>query len=411
MISLITNIKELLQLRSDDVEKVSGIEMNNLPTIKNAFLLLEDDLIADFGEMQNLPKIDPDIIIDAEGKIVLPAWCDSHSHIVYAENREDEFVDRIKGLSYEEIASKGGGILNSAKKLQTASEKELYQQASERIKEIMSLGTGALEIKSGYGLTVASELKMLRVIKKLANDYPIQIKATFLGAHAFPEKFKEDKEKYIDLICEVMIPEVSKENLAEFVDVFCETGYFDVSQTNRILKTAKQFGLIPKIHVNQFNSIGGVQLGVENSALSVDHLEILTTEDLDELKNSDTMPVALPACSYFLSIPYTPAREIIDAGLPLCLASDFNPGSSPSGNMNFVVATACIKMQMTPEEAINAATINGAYAMNLSKTHGSITKGKKANLIITKQIPSYNYIPYAFGSNLIETVIINGNVI
>ena len=411
MISLITNIKELLQIRSDDVEKVAGIEMNDLPTIKNAFLLLEDDLIADFGEMKNLPKINADIIIDAEGRIVLPAWCDSHSHIVYAENREDEFVDRIKGLSYEEIANRGGGILNSAKKLQTASEKELYQQASERIEEIMSLGTGALEIKSGYGLTVASELKMLRVIKKLANNYPIQIKATFLGAHAFPEEYRGNKEKYIDLICDEMLPNVSQENLAEFVDVFCETGYFNVSQTNRILKTAKQFGLIPKIHVNQFTSIGGVQVGIENSALSVDHLEILTNEDLDALKNSDTMPVALPACSYFLSIPYTPAREIIDSGLALALASDFNPGSSPSGNMNFVVATACIKMKMTPEEAINGATINGAYAMNLSKTHGSITKRKKANLIITKKIPSYNYIPYAFASNLIDTVIIDGKVI
>lgn len=411
MISLITNIKELLQVRSGDIEKVSGAEMKILPTIKNAFLLLNDDIISDYGEMQNLPKINPDIIIDATGKIVLPAWCDSHSHLVYAENREDEFVDRINGLSYEEIANKGGGILNSAKKLQNASEKELYQQASERIEEIMTLGTGSVEIKSGYGLTVASELKILRVIKKLANEYPIQIKATFLGAHAFPEEFRENKEKYVDLICDEMIPEVAKENLAEFVDVFCETGYFNVSQTNRILKRAKQFDLIPKIHVNQFTSIGGIQIGVDNMALSVDHLEILTKEDLNSLKGSNTMPVALPACSYFLSIPYTPAREIIDNGLPLALASDFNPGSSPSGNMNFVVATACIKMKMTPEEAINAATLNGAYAMNISKTHGSIARGKKASLIITKKIPSYNYIPYAFGSNLVETVIIDGKVI
>lgn len=411
MISLITNIKELLQVRSGDIEKVSGAEMKILPTIKNAFLLLNDDIISDYGEMQNLPKINPDIIIDATGKIVLPAWCDSHSHLVYAENREDEFVDRINGLSYEEIANKGGGILNSAKKLQNASEKELYQQASERIEEIMTLGTGSVEIKSGYGLTVASELKILRVIKKLANEYPIQIKATFLGAHAFPEEFRENKEKYVDLICDEMIPEVAKENLAEFVDVFCETGYFNVSQTNRILKRAKQFDLIPKIHVNQFTSIGGIRVGVDNLALSVDHLEILTKEDLNSLKGSNTMPVALPACSYFLSIPYTPAREIIDNGLPLALASDFNPGSSPSGNMNFVVATACIKMKMTPEEAINAATLNGAYAMNISKTHGSIARGKKASLIITKKIPSYNYIPYAFGSNLVETVIIDGKVI
>ena len=411
MISLITNIKELLQVRDEGVIKVSGLEMKILPTIKNAFLLIEDDLISDYGEMQNLPKLNPDVIIDAQDKIVLPAWCDSHTHIVYAGNREDEFVDRINGLSYEEIANKGGGILNSAKKLQKASEEELYKQASNRIEEVMAMGTAAVEIKSGYGLTVEAELKMLRVIKKLSHDYPVVIKATFLGAHAFPEEFKEDKEAYVDLICNEMIPKVVNENLAEFVDVFCETGYFNVLQTDRILKKAKQFGLVPKIHVNQFTSIGGVQIGVNNMALSVDHLEILTDKDLKELKSGNTMPVALPACSYFLTIPYTPAREIIDAGLPLALASDFNPGSSPSGNMNFVVSTACIKMRMTPEEAINAATINGAYAMNISSSHGSITRGKKANLIITKELPSYSYIPYAFGSNVIDTVIVNGKII
>ena len=411
MISLITNIKELLQVREANLIKVSGREMRDLPTIKNAFLLLEDDLISDYGEMQNLPKINPDVMIDANGRIVLPAWCDSHTHIVYAANREDEFVDRINGLSYKEIADKGGGILNSAKKLQNASEEELYKQASTRIKEVMAMGTGAIEIKSGYGLTVEAELKMLSVIKKLSLDYPITVKATFLGAHAFPEEFKNDKESYVDLICNEMIPKVAKEELAEFVDVFCETGYFRVAQTNRILNKASQYGLVPKIHVNQFTSIGGVAVAVRNSALSADHLEILTENDLKELKKSDTMPVALPACSYFLSIPYTPARDIIDAGLPLALASDFNPGSTPSGNMNFVVATACIKMRMTPEEAINAATLNGAYAMNISSTHGSITRGKKANLIITKEIPSYSFIPYSFGSNLIHEVIINGEVI
>ena len=411
MISLITNIKELLQVRDEGIIKVSGLEMKILPTIKNAFLLIEDDLISDYGEMQNLPKLNPDVIIDAQDKIVLPTWCDSHTHIVYAGNREDEFVDRINGLSYEDIANKGGGILNSAKKLQKASEEELYKQASNRIEEVMAMGTAAVEIKSGYGLTVEAELKMLRVIKKLSHDYPVVIKATFLGAHAFPEEFKEDKEAYVDLICNEMIPKVANEKLAEFVDVFCETGYFNVPQTDRILKKAKQFGLVPKIHVNQFTSIGGVQIGVKNLALSVDHLEILSDKDLEELKNSDTMPVALPACSYFLTIPYTPAREIIDAGLPLALASDFNPGSSPSGNMNFVVSTACIKMRMTPEEAINAATINGAYAMNISTSHGSITRGKKANLIITKELPSYSYIPYAFGSNVIDTVIVNGKII
>ena len=411
MISLITNIKELLQVRDEGIIKVSGLEMKILPTIKNAFLLIEDDLISDYGEMQNLPKLNPDVIIDAQDKIVLPTWCDSHTHIVYAGNREDEFVDRINGLSYEEIANKGGGILNSAKKLQKASEEELYEQASNRIEEVMAMGTAAVEIKSGYGLTVEAELKMLRVIKKLSHDYPVVRKATFLGAHAFPEEFKEDKEAYVDLICNEMIPKVANEKLAEFVDVFCETGYFNVPQTDRILKKAKQFGLVPKIHVNQFTSIGGVQIGVKNLALSVDHLEILTDKDLEELKSSNTMPVALPACSYFLTIPYTPAREIIDAGLPLALASDFNPGSSPSGNMNFVVSTACIKMRMTPEEAINGATINGAYAMNISTSHGSITRGKKANLIITKELPSYSYIPYAFGSNVIDTVIVNGKII
>ena len=410
MISLITNIKELLQVRDAGVIKVSGEEMNNLPTIKNAFLLLDDDLISDYGEMQDIPKINPDVLIDATDKIVLPAWCDSHTHIVYAGNREDEFVDRINGLSYEEIAKNGGGILNSAKKLQNTSEEELYLEASKRIKEVMTMGTGAIEIKSGYGLTLEAELKMLRVIRKLSEDYPITVKATFLGAHAFPEEFREDKESYIDLICNEMIPKVAKAKLAEFVDVFCETGYFTVSQTERILKSAKQFGLIPKIHVNQFTSIGGVQVGVEQNALSVDHLEIMNAEDIEVLQGGYTMPVALPSCSYFLSIPYTPARDLIDSGLPLALASDFNPGSTPSGNMNFVVATACIKMRMTPEEAINAATINGAYAMNISSTHGSITRGKKANLIITKKIPSYNYIPYAFGSNLIDEVLINGKV-
>ena len=411
MISLITNIKELLQVRNKNVKIVSGAEMKILPTIKNAFLILEDDIISDYGEMNNIPKINPDILINAEGKVVLPTWCDSHTHIVYAGNRENEFVDRINGLSYEEIAKKGGGILNSAKKLQKATEDQLYDQASQRIEEMMALGTGAIEIKSGYGLTIESELKMLRVIKKLTSDYSIEIKATFLGAHAFPEKYNDDKDAYIDLICKEMIPKVADNKLAEFIDVFCETGYFSVLQSDRILKTAKKFGMTPKIHVNQFTSIGGVELGVKNNALSVDHLEIMTTDDIEVLKETNTMPVALPSCSYFLSIPYAPARDIIDSGLPLALATDFNPGSTPSGNMNFVVSTACIKMSMTPEEAINAATLNGAYAMNLSKTHGTISKGKKANLIITKKIPSYNYIPYAFGSNLIDKVIINGKII
>lgn len=411
MITLITNIQELLQVRETSIAKVSGSEMANLPTIKNAFLVLKDNLIKDFGSMDNLPKINADKTIDAIGRVVLPSWCDSHTHIVYAGNREQEFVDRINGLSYEEIANRGGGILNSAKKLNETSEEEIYEQSKIRLEEVMHLGTGAVEIKSGYGLTVDGELKMLRVIKKLAENYPIAIKATFLGAHAFPLHYKDDKAGYLDEIINEMLPEISKNKLADYVDVFCESGYFSVEETEKIMEAGLAFGLKPKIHVNQFNSIGGIQAGVKFNALSVDHLEIMNPEDIEALKGTETMPVALPSCSYFLSIPYTPAREMIKAGLPLALATDFNPGSTPSGNMNFVVATACIKMKMTPEEAINAATINGAYAMGLSETHGSITKGKKANLILTKPISSYYQIPYAFGSNLIESVFVEGKIL
>jgi imidazolonepropionase len=408
---LISNIKELLQIRETTVLKVSGIEMAQLPSIKNAFLLLSDNLISDFGEMQNCPTIEVDEVIDATNKIVLPTWCDSHTHIVYAGNREQEFVDRINGLSYEEIANRGGGILNSSKKLQETSEEELFNQSKSRLEEIMKLGTGAIEIKSGYGLSVDSELKMLRVIQKLAKKYPIAIKATFLGAHAFPAEFKNNHNGYIDLIINEMIPKIAEEQLAEYLDVFCESGYFSLEETERIIKAGVAFGLIPKIHVNQFNAFGGIALATKYKALSVDHLEVMNQEDIEALKDSETMPVALPSCSFFLSIPYTPAREMISAGLPLALATDYNPGSTPSGNMNFVVATACIKMKMTPEEAINAATINGAFAMGLSKTHGSITRGKKANIMITKPLESYYEIPYSFGSNLIESVFIEGQKI
>ncbi|KLT71245.1 MULTISPECIES: imidazolonepropionase [unclassified Flavobacterium] len=411
MITLITNIKELLQVRETSITKVSGAEMAVLPTIKNAFLILEYGLITDFGEMELLPKIKADKIIDATGRIVLPSWCDSHTHIVYAGNREQEFVDRINGFSYEEIANRGGGILNSAKKLNETSEDEIYNQSKVRLEEVMHLGTGAVEIKSGYGLTIEGELKMLRVIKKLAENYPITIKSTFLGAHAFPLHYKENKAGYIEEIITKMLPQIAQNKLADYVDVFCETGYFSVEETEKIMEAGIQHGLIPKIHVNQFNSIGGIQAGIKFKALSVDHLEIMNPEDIEALKDTETMPVALPSCSYFLSIPYTPAREMIKAGLPLALATDFNPGSTPSGNMNFVVATACIKMKMTPEEAINAATINGAYAMGLSESHGSITKGKKANLILTKPISSYYQIPYAFGSNLIESVFLDGKIL
>ena len=411
MTTLIINIKELMQVRETSIAKVSGAEMAILPTIKNAFLVIKDNLIADFGSMDDLPKIDADKVIDATGKIVLPSWCDSHTHIVYAGNREQEFVDRINGLTYEEIANRGGGILNSAKKLNETTEEEIYEQSKARLEEVMRLGTGAVEIKSGYGLTVDGELKMLRVIQKLAQNYPVTIKATFLGAHAFPTEYKENRKGYMDCMLNEMLPKIAKNKLADFIDVFCETGYFTVTETEEIMEAGIKLGLKPKIHVNQFNSIGGVQAGVKYDALSVDHLEVMTKEDILALKNTATMPVALPSCSYFLSIPYTPAREMIAAGLPLALATDYNPGSTPSGNMNFVVATACIKMKMTPEEAINAATINGAYAMGISETHGSITIGKKANVIITKPIPSYYQLPYAFGSNLIETVILEGEIL
>ncbi len=411
MTTLIINIKELLQVENSPKEMVCGKEMKILPVLKNAFILIENDVINDFGEMKDLSNLIADKIIDATGRIVHPSWCDSHTHIVYAGNREQEFVDRINGLTYEEIANNGGGILNSAKLLQTTSEEELYNQSSVRIEEVIKLGTGAVEIKSGYGLTLEAELKMLRVIKKLNKNYPITIKATFLGAHALPLEFKNNKSGYLDIVINEILPLVAKENLAEFIDIFCETGYFSVEDTERLLKAGSKHGLIPKIHVNQFTAIGGVQAGVKYKALSVDHLEEMRDEDIEALKNAKTMPVALPSCSFFLSIPYTPARKIIDAGLPLALATDYNPGSTPSGNMNFVVSTACIKMKMTPEEAINAATINGAYAMGLEKTHGSICIGKKANLIITEQIPSYNFIPYSFGNNKTYQVIIEGKVI
>jgi imidazolonepropionase len=408
---LIKNIKELLQVRDSHVPVVKGKDMKILPSIKNAYLLIDHDTIVDYGSMDDIQNLDAEQVIDATGKIVLPTWCDSHTHIVYAGNREQEFVDRINGLSYEDIANRGGGILNSAEKLQNTSEDDLYLQSAERLKNVIKLGTGAIEIKSGYGLTIEAELKMLRVIKRLKKDFPIKVRATLLAAHAIPKEYKNNKTAFVDLVINKMIPEVANERLATYIDVFCEKGYFDLEDTERILKAGKEHGLIPKIHVNQFNAFGGVGVGVKYQALSVDHLEELTQVDIDVLKNSKTIAVALPSCSYFLSIPYTPARQIIDAGLPLALATDYNPGTTPSGNMNFVISTACIKMKMTPEEAINAATINGAYAMGIGSMYGSITKGKKANLIITKQIPSYAYIPYAFGDNHIDNIIINGQII
>jgi len=408
MTHLFINIKELIQVREASVKKVSGKEMNILPTIKNAFLIIKNGLIFDFGKMSNLEEYSFDKKTDCTGKMILPAWCDSHTHIVYAGNREQEFVDRINGLSYEEIANNGGGILNSTEKIKATSEENLYNESAKRLEEVIALGTGAIEIKSGYGLTVSSELKMLRVIKKLKENYDIPIKATFLGAHAIPTEFKNNKQEYLNLIIDEMLPEIAKENLADFIDIFCEVGYFTVDDTDKILTAGKKYGLTPKTHVNQFNSIGGIDISIKHKALTVDHLEVLSDYNLEALKVSETMPVALPSCSYFLSIPYAPVRKLIDNGLAIALASDYNPGSSPSGNMNFVVATACIKMKMTPNEAINAATINGAHAMNLNEEMGSITKGKLANFFITKEIPSYNVIPYNFGNNQIQSVYIKG---
>ncbi|HUH26312.1 MAG TPA: imidazolonepropionase [Flavobacterium sp.] len=407
MKTLFYNIKELVQVRENNTSILKGNEMKELPSIKNAFLLIENDVIVDYGSMEHVPKID-DESVDVSGKIIVPSYIDSHTHIVYAGNREQEFVDRINGLSYDEIYQRGGGILNSVEKLRKASEDELYCDAANRLEELISLGTGAVEIKSGYGLDLESELKMLRVIRRLKDTYPVAIKATFLGAHAVPAEFKNNQSGFVEEICEKMIPEIAKSGLADYVDAFLETGYFTVHETQKIIQTAAKYGLKSKIHVNQFTSIDGIKMCVEENVLSVDHLEIVTDKDIEALKKGNTIPVALPTCSYFISIPYTPARTLLNAGLPLAIASDYNPGTTPSGNMNFVVATACIKMKLTPEEAINAATLNAAYAMELEKEYGSITKGKKASFFITKPIHSIYAIPYNFGSNLISEVYLNG---
>lgn len=402
------NIKNLLQVRQSDDLIVSGPQMAVLPQIENAYLSIENGNIVDYGQMAKFNFSNQDRCIDVEGKIILPTWVDSHTHLVYAGTREDEFKDRIKGLSYQEIAEKGGGILNSAEKLQNASKDELFDQSFKRLQNLIQLGTGAIEIKSGYGLTHEGEIKMLEVIQKLKHHSPIPVKATYLAAHALPIAYKNNKRAYIDEIINKTLPEVVKRNLADYVDVFCEKGYFDLADTERILKAAKALGLKAKIHVNQFNAFGGVQKAVDFDAVSVDHLEELIEDDISALQASKTLPVALPGCSFFLGIPYTAARKLIDNNLALTLASDYNPGSAPSGNMNFIVALACIKMNMTPEEAINAATLNAAHAIELSDTLGSICKGKKANFMITKPINSFSFIPYAFGENHIEQVWING---
>lgn len=408
---LIKNIRSLVQVETTPGPPVAGAAMKNLPVVENAWLAIEDDLIAAFGPMDDFPGITDWTglqVIDANEGLVLPCWCDAHTHIVYAGSREGEFVDRINGLTYQEIAQRGGGILNSAMRLALASENELLAGALGRIREIMAQGTGAVEIKSGYGLSLELELKMLRVIRRLKTESPIPVKATFLGAHAVPKT--HTKAEYIDLLINTMLPAVAAEKLAEYCDVFCEANYFSKEETVAILNAARKHGLIPKVHAEQLSHSGGVEAGVETGAISVDHLEYVNENDMALLKNSTTIPVVLPGAQFFLSLINPPARQMIDAGLPLAIASDYNPGSSPSGNMNLMLSLACVNYKISPAEAINAATINGAHAMGLGETHGSICVGKKANVFITKPVPGYDFLPYAFGSDLIHTVIINGKI-
>jgi len=411
---ILENIKELVQVDPMQRLWVAGKSMADVQTIKNAYLIVQDELIEDFGPMENLPDSDfetDDLVmeIDCSGKMVFPSYCDSHTHLVFAATREGEFVDRIKGLTYEEIAERGGGILNSAKRLHEMSEDDLYEQAMLRLEEIATLGTGAVEIKSGYGLTTESELKMLRVIRRLKQNSPLMIKSTFL-AHAFPLDFRQKRKEYVDLLLKEMIPQIASEELADFVDVFCDRGFFTIDETARILEAGLEYGMPGKVHANELANSGGVQVGVKYNALSADHLEFLGDEEIAALMGSETMPTVLPGAAFFLNMQLAPVRRMIETGLPVAMASDFNPGSSPSGNMNFVQSLGCLKYGMTPEETIHATTINSAYAMGISRNYGSIAKGKVANLFITKEISSYAVIPYSFGSNLIETVILNGEV-
>jgi len=413
MKTVIKNISELVQVEQQIRKWVSGSDMSKIETIKDGFIEIKDGIITAFGSMEEWTGIDDwnnTEIIDANGGIVFPSYCDSHTHLVFAANRENEWEHRLKGATYEEIAQSGGGILNSAKKLQQTSEDDLLKSALDRANEVMHMGTGAIEIKSGYGLSTEAELKMLRVIKRLKELSPLTIKATFLGAHAIPQEYKNNKSAYLDIVINEMLPQVAEEGLAEYIDIFCEEGYFSVEDTERLLEAAKQFGLIPKTHVNQFTILGGVEASVKYKALSVDHLEIMNEEDILALKGSECMPTLLPSCSFFLNIPYGPAKKLMQNGLPVALATDYNPGSSPSGNMNFVASLGCIQMGMTAEEVINATTINTAYAMGVSHELGSIAIGKKANLFITKPISSYAFIPYSFGHQQIDKVIINGKI-
>lgn len=409
MTTLIYNIGILANVRESH-NLLFGKDLAMLPTIANAYLVVEDGRITNYGSMDDIPFSITDFTLrySAEGRCILPSYCDSHTHLVFAGSREDEFVDKIKGLSYSEIAARGGGILNSARKLRETSEEALFQQSFKRLQEVMRLGTGAIEIKSGYGLTVEDELKMLRVIRRLKEKSPIPVRSTFLGAHAFPEEFKDNREGYIKLIIEEMLPAIQREGLADYIDVFCEKGFYTPDETRQICQAGKAIGLKPKIHANQLNASGGVQVGVALHAVSVDHLESMDEEAINSLANSQTIGTLLPTAAFFLRMPYQPARKLIDNQCAIALASDYNPGSSPSGNMNFVVSISCIQMRMLPEEAINAATLNGAYAMELEKEVGSITKGKRANLIMTHLVPSLQYIPYSFGKNLVDKVMVDG---
>ncbi|MEN8118362.1 MAG: imidazolonepropionase [Bacteroidota bacterium] len=411
---LLENIKQLIQVEENPVPFKAGKEMGKVNILENAFLIIRDEIIEEFGTMDELKDVyvDDDLLveIDCSNRLVYPSFCDSHTHLVYPTSREKEFVDRIKGLSYEEIARRGGGILNSAKLLHETSEEELFNSAMERVVEIMKMGTGAVEIKSGYGLNTEDELKMLRVIRWIKETAPICVRATFLGAHAIPLEHKTDPSKYVDLVINEMIPQVAAEELADYIDVFCDQGFFSVEDTERILMAGLKYGLRPKIHANELGLTGGIQAGVKYNALSVDHLEYVGDEEIESLKNSETMPTVLPGAAFFLNMPYSPTRKMIEAGLPVALASDFNPGSSPSGNMSFISSLGCINYNMLPEEVINATTINTAYAMGINDSYGSIARGKVANLFITSEIPGIEYLPYSFGSNLIETVILNGEV-
>ena len=409
MSKLIINIKELAQIRDIKTSFTSASQMNEIPSLKNAFLLIKNGLISDFGKMSNIPKEKHFEIIDASGRTVLPAWCDSHTHTVFTGSRSDEYIDRIKGLSYQEIANKGGGILKSANQIQNISKNDLFEESKKRIYNLIKQGTGCIEIKSGYGLNYNSELKMLNVIKDLKKSLPIEIKSTFLGAHAFPKELS--KSEYFDLVINKMLPDFATKRLMDYVDIFCEKNYFTANDTEQMIKEAKKYNIPAKIHVNQFNSIGGIKIAVRNKAVSVDHLEVIDEQDIVELKKGSTMPVLLPGCSFFLGIEYAPAKKLLSNNIPFAIASDFNPGSCPTGNMNFIISLACNKLKLTPEQAINAATLNGAYSMGLSDVSGSITRGKLANLLITKNIESLNELPYYIGDNLIDKVFIRGKEI